>query len=416
MTTTLLVVADAFYPLTLAGAHRPAKLAKYLPELGIRPIVLCPEWTADNSGGFHDPLLGPEHDLCETIRVPTAGFPRGLLARAARKVEDALWPYHAPVALAASMRERALQVASARRIDAIWSTYVPGYPHVVASSLARARGIPWIADFRDLPDQTYRDARTSRIVELEVRTCATARALTATTEPLAARLASRHRAPVHVIPNGFDEDDYPPGEPASAPRFTIRYFGILYEFRDPRPMFAAIDRLVAEGTLPLDRVAVEFYGTDRGQVERLREGFSCAPSVVAKPRVGRAEMFELQRSATVLLNMQSGEAGGAVPSKLTEYLGARRPLLNLPGDGGAGDALVAATRTGVTVADVEGLTAVLRAWAEEWKADGTVRWRGDEAARARYTRRAQSASLARVLAEVIGGDARAARQVSEAVE
>ncbi len=400
---TLLMLADAYYPLTLAGAHRPAKLAKYLSEYGVWPIVLCPDWTPANSGGFHDPALGSEADVCETIRVPTAGFPRSVAGRACRRLEETWWPYHAPVASAATMLERASRLARERRIDAIWSTFAPAYPHVVAAALVEQLGVPWIADFRDLPDQTYRDERTTRIVELELRTCAKARALVVPSDQLAARLASRHRAPVHVIPNGFDEDDYPVSALAPTDRFTLRYFGILYEFRDPRPLFAAIDQLVASGAIERDRLAIEFYGTDPASVDRLRAGFECRDQVSAKPRVGRAEMFELQRSATVLLNMQSAEAGGAVPSKLTEYLGARRPILNVPGDGGAIDALVASTRAGVTVSDAPSIASALRPWLAEWKATRAVRWCGDDAERARYARRRQSRVLADVVASVIAG-------------
>ena len=177
----------------------------------------------------------------------------------------------------------------------------------------------------------------------------------------------------------------------------IAYFGILYPFRDPRPVFAAIDQLAHEGAIDLSMVRVRFYGTPRFQVEANANGFGCQNVVETPPRVWRAEMLELQRDASVLLNLQSAEAGGAVPSKLLEYLGAGRPILNVPGDGGPIDEVVRRTNSGVTARNETEIADALRAWFAEWRLRGVTSVAINEEAAMGYTRRGQAKLLAELL-------------------
>jgi glycosyltransferase involved in cell wall biosynthesis len=401
MARIALLVTDAYYPLTMAGAHRIAKMARFLPDTGWTPIVVCREWTASNSAGAYDPALGRETDVCETIRLKDAGLSRQLRARLQRRVENVLWPYKAPIRLMWRMRRIAFELALSRKVDVVWSSFIPGYVHHVASDLALRLGVRWVADFRDLPDQTYVNRHTRRLLATERRICAPAVALTTTTSTLAAQLARRHTAPVHVIENGFDEDDYRSTGNRSQDEFVIAYFGILYAFRDPRPLFQALDLLAGRAAIDLGRVRVRFYGTSMAGIRALAKGFACSAAVEALPRIGRSEMLTLQQGATVLLNLQGREAGGAVPSKLFEYLGARRPILNIPGDKGAGDAVLNRTGAGQTATDVEEIAAVVGAWYSEWKQTGVVRWRGRASEVAFYSRRNQAAILGRVFDEAV---------------
>ncbi|HEV8453615.1 MAG TPA: hypothetical protein VGQ24_01915, partial [Gemmatimonadales bacterium] len=172
-----------------------------------------------------------------------------------------------------------------------------------------------------------------------------------------------------------------------------------YAFRDPRPLFQALDLLAGRAAIDLGRVRVRFYGTPVAEIRALAKGFACSSAVEALPRIGRSEMLTLQQSATVLLNLQGSEAGGAVPSKLLEYLGARRPILNIPSDQGGGDAVLNRTGAGQTATEVEEIAAVVGAWYSEWRRTGVVRWPGRASEVAFYSRRNQAAILGRVFDE-----------------
>jgi len=397
MNKRVLMVAHTYYPINGPGAHRAAKFAKYLPKFGWVPVVLCTQWRPDYRGEGYDPLLAARPDVCRTVRVPYRGPPCTWVGKAAAKAAQMLWPYRSPLGLARRMLSSAEQLTADGRFDVIWATSPLGMTHYVASRIARRRGIPWVADFRDLPDQTYKTWRTRRAVRDESRICASAAALIAVSRPHADCLASRHRRPVHLIPNGFDPDDYSVSPVKTFEKFRIGYFGILYEFRSPAPLFAALDLLAARGAIGLNDIRVEFYGADKARVARCLEGRRCARVVEAKDRVTHDEMTRLESRMAVLLNIQSAEAGGAIPSKIFDYMAARRPVLNIPGDGGPIDSLIAETLAGRTAGTVDEVAQVVGAWYREWKSTGTVAYTGKEEQIALYTRERQTATLAGIL-------------------
>jgi glycosyltransferase involved in cell wall biosynthesis len=409
MSRKILLIALGCYPSNVAGAHRPAKIAKFLPEFGWDPLILCAEWKRDNDPARFDPGLALENDACRTIRVPYPAPAGGRAGRAFRRFLTTVFPYTTPRSAVRSFMREASRIVESERVDAIWSTYRPGLTHLVAGLVSRRAGIPWVADFRDIPDQVHDTPRVRRTVRTEVAICSGASVITATSPASAARLAERHRAPVELVMNGFDPDDYDPAARPTGEVFDITYYGTLYEYFDPRPLFRALDLLHARGEIDLGRVAVEFYGPPRKQIEALARGFECARVVRARPRLPYREMLRRQQESVVLLAVKSRDAGTAIPLKILEYLGARRPVLCVPGDGGDVDAVLADTGAGRSAADPEEIASVVHEWYGLWSSSGTLPCESVPARLERYGRREQT----RVLAQVLDGirDANAATPV-----
>ena len=397
MSKRVLMITHAYYPANYPGSHRPAKFAKFLPKFGWTPVVLTDDWTPENSEGYYDPVLAARPDGGEVVRVPYHVPRRRTPARILGHVATLLWPYRAPLGLTRDMLRTAEDLVSHQTFDAIWSTYSLGLDHSVADHLTRRHGIPWVADFRDLPDQAFVNWWRRRTVQAEVRVCASARALTATCQPQVDKLRSRHAAPAYVIPNGFDPDDYPRAAATRSDKFTINYFGMLYSYRDPRPLFAALDLLEARGEVAPADVQVRFYGTDAALVRSLLEGFRCSRLVECREAVPTEEMYRLQQQSTVLFLLKSPEAGGSVPTKLFEYMAAARPILNVPGDGDVVDAILAETQAGLSAAEPEAIARVLKGWYDEWKRTGWVASTGAPDRIARYSREVQAGQLAEIL-------------------
>lgn len=397
-----LLIALGYYPSNAPGAHRPVKMAKYLPEFGWHPVVLCADWTRTNRPERFDPGLALEEDVCHTIRVPHPARRAGRLGGVARRAVKALFPYSTPRVMVRSFLERASSFADSEKVDVIWSTYSPGLTHLVAARISRQYGIPWVADFRDLPDQVYDSWRVRRNVRYEVAVCASASALVTTNRALAARLRARHGAPVHVVLNGFDPDDYDPAARPSTEKFVIRYCGTLYEYFDPRPLFRALDLLYERGEADLGRIAVEFYGPPTGQIRRLTAGFECARVVRACPRVPYKEMLRLQQESAALLLLKSETSGDAIPCKLFEYLGARRPILTVPGDRDIVDEILVDTGSGVSAGGAEEIARILLTWYEAWSSTGELKSLSIPERVERYCRREQTRRLAGVFESVLG--------------
>ena len=404
MSKNLLMIGQFYYPSNTTGAHRPAKTAKYLPRFGWTPVMLTADWTPENSWGCFDPQL-VNRDPSETVRVPFR-FSTGKGWRAAlRRLQFKITPLHYTRLFHREMLERARRLARERKFDAIWATNPSDVSLRVADAVSREFGIPWVADFRDLPDEApvypawYRRWR----VHLEVASCRSASALVTVSQPLAAKLAERHAAPVHVVFNGFDPDDFPCAEPARGEHFDIVYCGTIYAGRDPAMLFDALDLALARDAGALARLRVHFYGITPEQLSIFLQGRRCAGMAEALGRKPFSEVIRAEQQAAALLLLSHGECAGIMTAKIFEYLGARRPVLSVPGDNNVTDALLRATRAGVAAHTKEEAAKVLLDWYAEWEKTGTVAYDGLPAEIAQYTREGAAQKTAAILDAIAGG-------------
>jgi glycosyltransferase involved in cell wall biosynthesis len=402
MSRTVLLITRAFYPSNAPGSHRPAKAAKYLLELGWTPVVLCADWTRAEHPAHFDTGLAVEDDVCRTIRIPYPPPRLGRFGRAFRRAAVAAFPYSTPRSALRTFTREAMRLVESSPIDLVWSTYLPGFTHAVASAVSARAGVPWVADFRDLPDQEGESWVSRRSVTCEIDVCRRASAFTTTSGTLARLIESRHDVPVRVVLNGYDPDDYAPGVEPSSDRFEITHYGTLYAHRDPRPFLRALDLLDARGEIDFERVTVEFHGPPARQIRELAQGFRCARIIKARGRIPYKAMLRRQQESSLLLLLKSARAGGSIPSKLFDYLGARRPVLNVPGDEGEVDSILSDTQGGLSAGDPGEIAAVLGAWYREWRASGPPKCASDPEKLARYSRREQTRRLAGVFESVLG--------------
>ena len=399
------MITRPYYPSNASGVHRSAANAKYLQHFGWTPVVVCKQFSPENSDSTYDPQLAALPDVCEVIRVRDNGN------KTIRKAEIGFWSafgggvhdYRYPYMLYHRMKKASEQIVKSQRIDAIWTTYLPGLDHKIADYLSRKYGIPWVADFRDLPDQSYMNRNIRYVVKQEVKTCSSAKALIAATEELAEKLKARHEIPVYTVFNGFDPDEFKtspkPGD--FGDKFTLNHFGILYEYRNPSSLFAAIDLLSRQNKIELNDIRINFYGADAQMVSGFARGYSCAPQVQAPRRLSYPKMIEYQKISQVLLIVTSTGQGGAIPAKLYGYLASRRPILNIPGDGAGTDRILQQTKAGISSSDPEKIAAWLKQAYESWKKTGEVKFSGEDYEIKKYSRKTQAGQLAEILEKVV---------------
>jgi len=381
----LLVVANPFPPMTSAGTSRVLRLLRHLPAQGWEATVL----TAEAQG----PATAP--DFVRVLRTP-ALVPRQLLRGGRRSTKVNAWlfvpdPYvlWAATAIAAGRR-----LLAAEPFDAIFSSHPRASVHVAAAGLARASGVPWMADYRD--PRFANDVRAyatpvhaAATRWLEARVLRHAAALSAINRPILDAIVQAHpwlEGHAHVLPNGYDST-----EAATAaelgPGFWFVYTGRLYKREQQLEAF-----LTALAALPKDVKAL-FVG-DAARVRPLAAKLGIGDRVRVERLVPHAVALGYQQAADALLLM-TGRRAESMSSKVFEYLHSGRPVFAITAPHSAASKLLAEVGGGVTVAhDVDMHDPLARFVAAVRSGGGPV---ADADALARYDMAGVTAELAAVL-------------------
>lgn len=304
-------------------------------------------------------------------------------------------------------RWAACQFASDFAPDVLLSSHGPPSAHLIASYLARRRRIPWVADYRDLwtgNPQEYRSqgARTAaayleRYCLRHVKACVTV------SSPLAERLSTMTHAPVSIVENGWEPDEFKAPSCASE-RFTILHAGTLYpQTRNPEPILAAVSRLIQGGHILSRELCLRFLGPPSSTLKEAVRRYRLQ-AVVDVSQVSRDQAIQGMRDADVLLLLEwlDPRGAGALTGKLFEYLGARRPILAWCHPASAIKEVLRSTNRGTSVSSIEDVERELGRFIAQWRRGGS--WRDDlpiEPA-LRYSRLEQAKRLECVLRGACG--------------
>jgi glycosyltransferase involved in cell wall biosynthesis len=346
----VLLVTRNFAPTSHVSVERATKLAKYLPDFGWCPTVLT--GARATVGLPQDPQLLDQVAGIEVIRARAPEFSmfyshskgdgaqlalrrtqrRGILHPKAWLIPDSQLLWY-PFAVRAAMRR-----AGTTRWDAVVATSLPPTAILIAHTIASRLRIPYVTDFRDSWTR-YHSAprRPAALAEferrLEARMIRDAAAVVAVdgriVEHALSRIALADRPPLHVIQNGYDEDDFRDTVPAQLPPFSIVHTGQLR--RSPRPLWEALSH------------ALDLRPELRGRLHLWQVGFADPlaisdleappPGVTVHhiPPVPQREAVSYMLGADLLF---VEEFESIMPSKTLQYLRASRPLLALLDGGG----------------------------------------------------------------------------------
>jgi glycosyltransferase involved in cell wall biosynthesis len=238
------------------------------------------------------------------------------------------------------------KVIANENVTHIFSTYSPIQAHVIGSKLKRKYPhLKWIADYRDLwaLNHIHRPGGIFNHLNIwfEKRTVNKyADLITVVSEPLKNQLESFFTNKiVKVVYNGYDPEDYNTATRHVAnhtiiPTSTINiaYLGTIYEgFRDPTPLFIALNELLEEGELKEDDFCILFYGFRLGNLNEIirKCNATCWTKIVG--HVDYETSKQVQRETDLLLFLESGNssAQGVLPGKLFEYIMSGTPVIGI---------------------------------------------------------------------------------------
>lgn len=413
----VLVVSYIFLPVGEVGAKRIGKFCRYLPEVGIRPVVLTAQ---ERFYRFRDSSVPPPEGihLARTTVWPT---PLELYARL-RQQESSVPPSAASQSPAESQAEErspgllkrhllallqlpdpqagwyfpavreGSRLIEQQRIAAILSTGPPWISHLVARRLKKKHRLPWLADFRD--PWGY-DPFTANFIgwqqnlkkRMEANCVRWADRVLCNTERLRQFFLSAYpglsQERFFVLPNGFDDGPPQPlqQQVPARPRRLFLHSGSLYAQRRVDTFCQALQMLVESGRLKAGSFLVVFLGDTHpplAEAARLSAPALFADgSIEFRPRVGWSEAQQLVRQADFLLLFQ-GHLRLEVPAKFFEYLPTGKPMLASVKEGALTD-IIRDTGCGVAAdpddpGDISRQLERLLAWPARSPAEARQKW------------------------------------------
>jgi hypothetical protein len=327
-----------------SGVHRTLNFSRYLPEHGWQPIVLT---VACSAHAAIDPAQ--EARIPASVRVERAfalDSARHLCVRGAYPRYLALpdrWISWWPAGVI-----KGLQLIRRHRPQVIWSTYPIATAHLIALSLHRMTGVPWVADFRD--PMTEKDPATGEefpsdplirrvngwIERPTIRHCSKAVFTTpGTAEMYANRFPDVPHTRWAVIPNGYDEHSFKTvqstiqGKRDRSGPIVLVHSGLLYlHARDPKCFFEALARLRADGEISGSTVRIVLRGSGHEHIYRsyLKELHIEELVSLEAPVPYERALAEMLDSDGLLI-FQASNCNWQIPAKIYEYLRAQRPIL-----------------------------------------------------------------------------------------
>ena len=263
-----LIVSFYWPPSGGGGVQRWLKFAKLLPGHGWQPIVVTP---SNPDVPVHDPtLLDDVTDDIEVWSFPIwepsralrrlgiggassrlgadGAAPTSLVGKIVRWVRGNMFVPDARVGWVRPTTRQLLQRLKTEPVDVVVTTGPPHSMHLIGLALKRATGLPWVADFRDpwstmdyLEDFGLSARSRATFQRMEREVVAEADCVLVTSPGALKELGADPRKG-HVLPNGWDRDDFPdrPQPKHPNPKPVLGHFGALYGARDPKDLWPAL--------------------------------------------------------------------------------------------------------------------------------------------------------------------------------
>ncbi len=351
---TVLFVCYHFLPSVTSSALPVNRFVEHLPQFGWQPVVL----TTDRFG---------ESQLDQAKHVYRAGdvshqvvgrLPRRLFGRSSRPVsaDSAVIPNESWLG---RLRDRIMvpdtkigwylpAVRLGRALiqryqpQLIFSSSPPETAHLVALTLHRRSGLPWVTDFRDgwlfeTPQPTLRQLPVRRTLErwLERRVVSQTNLAIAATAPITADFCKRYPGTLQravTITNGYAAAEFAGLCRRRPPDGTFRlvHTGGLAASRRGTSAEAFWDALAALlAADPATPLRVHFIGNITPWEQAAAEARGLSSIVTFSPTVPRREALQHQLDADCLLLITAPGQRSVASAKLFDYIGAGVPILAL---------------------------------------------------------------------------------------
>jgi glycosyltransferase involved in cell wall biosynthesis len=344
------------------GVQRSLKFVKYLYSCGIEPIVITVDAQKASYPVIDSSLNAevPSHTrvirtstfepfsmyemLTRKKEIPHSGFVNegtpSFMQKASRFIRGNLFVPDPRKGWNRYVLKAVDQIIKNEKIEAVITSSPPHSTQLAGLAIKERYNIPWIADLRDPWTDIYyykslyhlgfvrkRDAGYERQV------LQNADAVLVVSKDIkrifASKLSIDGSKHIHVLPNGYDAEDF--NKPLSAPRntFVLAYTGTMAESYNIQALLEALKSIAKRNTKPeiIVRVAGKVSPGIISQIERA----GLLPIFDFAGYIDHQAAIEFMTGASVLLLVipEIVHNEGILTGKLFEYMAACRPIVGI---------------------------------------------------------------------------------------
>lgn len=346
-----------------AGVQRALKFVKYLPDFGVTPIVLTVQPEAASYPVTDPSLLSDVPDGIEVIRtksfeplrvvsrifgssaVPYGGFSNvnnaSLTQRLMRWVRGNIFIPDARRGWVSYAYHEAVRQIREKDIQAVLISSPPHSSQLIGLRLKKMfPGLKWIADMRDPWTEIYyykdlmlgsraasKDAAYERnVLEQADKVLVVSDHIK---RDFSVKLSNDWSVKFHVIPNGFDVEDFKSDRFPETDCFTVSYVGTMAASYRPEVFFEALALLKSKH--PDRRIRFRFVGNAPDGIREMIENTCSGIELEWNGHVDHAQAVHMMQTSNLLLLVipDVDKADGILTGKLFEYIGSGRMVIGL---------------------------------------------------------------------------------------
>jgi len=360
----VLIITYYWPPAGGAGVQRWLKFAKYLPEFGIEPIILTVDPNFATYPQKDESLFNDVNPGLKVYR--TRCFEFYSLYRLVSKKKEVMYGGFANESTKSFTQElakmirgnfflpdprrgwnrfalkKASELIRLFNIDTVVTTSPPHSTQLIGLKLKKKHHIKWISDLRDpwTDIYYYSKLKHSRLAlsidrHYEKQVIKWADKITTVSEDLKRIFASKSEmaieSKIHVIPNGFDEEDFLVGNISSETKKVITYTGTISDTYDIDGFLNAI-KLLDESIKA--NLKIRFVGAASELIIPKIEATGIEVEQITYVPHAQAIDYMMRSSVLLLIIPKVENNKGIVTGKFFEYLASGKPVLAIgPKDG-----------------------------------------------------------------------------------
>ena len=315
----VLMIAYYFPPAAGVGTFRITKFMKFLPSFGWEPAILTIKTPYYNN--LDDTLISDIYKNIKVYRTDIARFP----------INDVGIKW-LPILI-----KEFKKIINKEKIDVAYFTGGPFFQWRAAPILKKKYKIPYVVDFRDpWVVNPYKRKKLSfkkiignflanRWEPIIIKNASRVLFATKPMEEIYSKVYLSYKQKFLTIENGYDPADYKDILPKKFSTFSLVYSGKFPHYRDPVPLFSALQEL---------KDIIDFQFIHVGRVESLLKKLTISKNlqdrVIFTDLKLYREAISYSKGANILV-LVTGESRTELTHKVFDYIACNKPIIAITG-------------------------------------------------------------------------------------